>query len=51
MFLHYSPTRALAVNAIVRIAMILSPSYSIERPHVNSLEQTGDAGRFHFERP
>jgi hypothetical protein len=48
-FLRYSPTRALVVNAIVRIAMILSISYSIERTYVNSLEQTGDAGRFHFE--
>ena len=46
MFLHYFPTRALAVNAIVRIAMILNPSYSIERPHVNSLEATGDAAWF-----
>jgi hypothetical protein len=37
MFLPYSLTRALTVNAIARIAMILSLSYSIERPHVESL--------------
>jgi hypothetical protein len=31
-FLHYSPTRALAANAIARMAMIPSPSHSIEHP-------------------
>jgi len=46
LFLRYFPTRALAVNAIVRMAMILSPSYSIERSRVNSLEQTGLQGDF-----
>ena len=49
MFLRYSLTRGRAVNAIARIGMALSLSNSIERPRANSLEQTGDAGRFHFE--